>query len=612
MASDVPRRTLLKGVGAVGAGGLLAGCAGILGAGGGGGGGGPAHAAAAEVPECDDYSTLARSDLDGGATISAGCYRVDSTHAIDSGTLVLEAGVVIEFAEDAGLRFDGDGSLRTEGTPSEPVFLRGRTAERAFWQGLRFEDSAARTNLLEHVVIEHAGSSRWHGAEVSRAGVFVRGSTVELSGAAIRESGRSGLTVPDAAADLAITNTVFASNDRSARLHADLVGTFAADNDVRGNDADAIMLSGRGTSDAISTDQTVADPGVPFYGPKNLVIDAVLTIESGTTVEFGETKGLDVDGGRLTVSGTEGDRVTFQGADDGRGNWRGIRIVNSNASENVLEYADVIGAGDSLWHGGDRSKAGVYVQGTDVAVQFRDCRFEANAVSALTADGGGEAGADLTVERCTFRDNELPIRVSADLADGLAANLTFEANDGSHVLLGAQGTGTSVEREATWAALDVPYRLTRHCYCNAPLTIAAGTTVEAQPEKAFYVPDGSLTADASNAEESIVFTDVADADGNWRGLSFNTASEANRLRNVVVENAGNGLWTGNWNSNAAIYVYGGEDNGMVQVLDSTVRDSPNHGIAKASSGVLSCGNVRFEGIGGNAVHEMHTGAIQPC
>lgn len=641
MPNSPRRRTLLKGIGSVGAGGLLAGCSGILGGGGGGngtngsapangrdagngsgngnstGGSGTgnaaAHTAAAQPPQCDEYETLARADLNGGATISAGCYRVESTHAIDSGTLTLEAGVVIEFAADAGLHFSGNGALETAGTTAEPVFLRGQTEERGFWQGLRFQDSTATTSLLENVVIEHAGSTGWHGGEISQAGVFVQESTVELAGATVRSNARSGLTVPDSGTDVAIANTVFEANERSARLHADLAGDFAANNEVTGNDADAVMLSGTGTSDTVATEQTWTDPGVAFYAPKTVVVEAGLTIDPGTAMAFKEGKGLDVNGGALTVAGSGQERVTFRGLGGGRGAWAGIRFVDTPSPDNLLAHADVIGGGGALWHGADRSKAGVYVQGTDVQLTVQDVDFTENAVTALTADGGGSDRADLTIEETTFADNAVPMRLHADLVGAVAESVSFQNNDGSYVLVGAQGSATTVTNDATWEALGVPYRVTRHCHCNAGLTISPGTTIETHAEKGFYVPEGSLTADASESEESILFTDADDGDGNWQGISFNTTDSGNRFDDVVVENAGNGLWTGNWDSHAAIFVYGGDDNGGLQIQNSTIRGSAGHGIAKSSKGVLSCGGgMTFQSIADSPVYEMYTGEIQVC
>ena len=631
MPSNPRRRTLLKGIGSAGAAGLLAGCSGILSGGGGNGGGGPnnsssgsgsgtggqggsggsAHTANAQLPTCSDPTTLTREDLNGGATISAGCYRVDSNHEIDSGQLTLESGVLIEFAADAGLKFTG-GSLLTTGTPTDPVFLVGQTAQRGFWQGLRFEGSRSDTNLLENAVIAHAGSELWHGGDISRAGLFVRDSTLELNGTTIRNHRKSGLTVPDAAVDLSVSNSVFDANELPARLHPDLVGDFEPSNVVRNNDDDRVQAAGTGSGDTITTDQIWQSPGVPFYVTKNLKTEAYLTIDPGTTIEFKAGKGLDVNGGTLAASGTADEPITVRGESSGRGTWQGIRFVNTTSADNLLEHVVIDGAGDSLWHGADRSKAGVYAQNTDVQVTIRNCTFDRNAVTALTADGGGsDDPATLTVEACSFRDNAVPMRLSADLVDGVAANQSFEANDGSYVLVGAQGSSTNVTRAATWAALDVPYRLTRHCSLKAGLTISSGTTIEAESQKGFYVPEGSLTADASDAEP-ITFTKSADAADNWQGISVNTESADNLLDNVVVENAGNGLWTGNWDSHSSIFVYGGSDNGELQIRNSTIRDSAGHGIAKASSGVLSCGNLQFENIADSNVYEMYTGAINPC
>lgn len=597
------RRTLLRGIGAAAATGVFAGCTSA-------GPGGSSPTEDAEPPECDSYTTLTQSDVNGGATIGAGCYRIDDVHTVDSGTLTLESGVLIEFAADAGLRVASGGTLRTEGTGSDPVFLRGRQHQRAFWQGLRFNDSAGTTNLLENAVIEHAGASTWHGGDVSRGGLFVTGSAVEIRGSTLREHGQAGVVAPDADVDLAVSNTVFESNETPARLHGNLVGSVAADVGVRDNDSDWITVAGTGSSDAITTDQSWDGPGVPYHVDTDLSVQAHLTVEPATVLRFAAGTGLDVNGGRLTVAGTSGGTVTFRGETDGPGSWRGIRFVNAGSAPSVLEHAAVWHAGGSLWTGADRSRTGIYVQGDDVDVTIRDTTFLQNDGAGLLADGGD---AKLAVERCEFGGAPASLRLHADLVAGLGTDHTFLGNDDDRVQVGVQGSETSVSRDATWPSLEVPYRLTRDLYVNAALEVSPGTTVAADEDVGVSVSDGSLRADASaSSADAIVFTGAEDQSGFWRGISYNSASADNVLDDVVVEDAGSAIWTGNSNSAASVYIYGGEDHGAVTVRNSTIRGSGNHGIAKDRNGDLTCAGVTFQDVAGNDLHEMYGGPIAGC
>lgn len=600
MTDVFDRRTVLKGAGGAVTSMVVAGCSGAD-----PDGSSDSTPTALRTPgTCDSYTTLGRADVNGGATIEAGCYRIKDVHTIDSGTLTLRARVLIEFDENAGLEFvDSQAStprLVTEGTANQPVFLRGRTEQRGHWKGVRFKegrDASSDPHSLTGVIIEHAGSELWHGADFSRAGVFIQKSAVEFHDAGLRHNKNWALSASKTAAQLDVSGTNFLFNEGTARVHADLVGGFDGTT-LRGNDDDRIRVDGGSGKDVISTDQTWTDHGVPYYVSVSLDCPSHLTIESGTVLQFAANKGLDVNGGALTVNGTASAAVRFRGDTTGRGSWQGIRFKNSDSPNNSLEHVEIQDAGGELWTGSDYSKAGVFADGNTVQLSIAETLFFNNDVSGLTAKGNG---FDVTVENSRFSENRTPIHFEADLVDGIGPNNAFASNDNSYVLLGMNGRA-NVRRDATWNALDVPYRTQHRLDIRSGLELEPGTTVVVEDEKQIMVVSGYLLADASGSNaDPITVTGANEQPGHWGGIGYKTADANNVLKNAVVEYGGGQLHAGS--GSAANIVVGYGPDGVtpeLQVSDTTVRESGKHGIY-INGGSLSCSNIGFSNNAGEDI-----------
>jgi len=564
------------------------------------------------VPSCESYETLEQEDVNGGATIEAGCYRVEKTLAVDSGTLTLEPGVLIEFAEHAGLDVQGDGSLQSKGSTTEPVFLQGTDATRGFWQGLQFRDGAG-PSVLENTTVAHAGSALWAGSG-SRAAIRVRKATLDVTGSTVRDNRARALNAWRADADVSVSETRFEANEIPVAIHADHVGGFDPNNVVENNDDDRVHVGrdpDRGVN-KITTEQDWEDPGVPYYVTHQLKLTTSLDVHQGTTFDFGEQVGLDVDGGTLVAAGVSDDPIRFRGDQSKRGYWQGIQFRNTTA-RNVIGHAVVKDAGGELWHGADYSKAGVFLKGDDVELVLSQTTIENNDVCGVTATG---SGYDLTVGNCEFTNNVEPMRVSADLLMNVEANNTFSGNDGSYVRVGISsdhsGGGTAVVRGQTWRNLAVPYRLNEDLHVKADLTIAPGTTIEVReldttnPKVTIDVAadhGGSLNADASGSDEdTIVFTGVENEPGHWGGIGIST-NEDNVLRNAVVEYGGGELHNGDTESKACVVPWTSDLTTDVEVprvtLEQvTLRGSAKHGIYKEGDADVTCSDLTFENIAG--------------
>src|SRR5690606_4195399 len=124
--------------------------------------------------------------------------------------LTIEAGTVLEGAQDRGIIVREGGSLTAAGAPGDEVVFRGQEAvETGFWQGLRFQTNSP-SNSLTHAIIEHAGSTTWTGAAVSDAAIYVdNGAQVNLDNVTLGPGGGHGVFIGNASSSLSCTDVTF-------------------------------------------------------------------------------------------------------------------------------------------------------------------------------------------------------------------------------------------------------------------------------------------------------------------------------------------------------------------------------------------------------------------
>src|SRR5690554_2791793 len=171
---------------------------------------------------CSNPVLLVADDLNGGRTLEAGCYLVESTITIDNGTLTLMPGVSIEFAKDTGLEVSGSGAFSAVGTAEKKIVLSGSVKERGHWAGLYFYGSNSPDNKLEHVVLSHAGSAQWHGGEVSRGGIFLRSASnrLHISNTTFSENAQAAIVADDGGVDFKLESSTFSKNEAPLWLHS--------------------------------------------------------------------------------------------------------------------------------------------------------------------------------------------------------------------------------------------------------------------------------------------------------------------------------------------------------------------------------------------------------
>jgi len=311
---------------------------------------------------CDSPTTLTRPDVVDGATLEAGCYRVNSILDVTSGTLTLRPGVHILFASEAGFDVKNGATISAEGAADNPVVLTGAEAGRGAWMGVRISGSTG--NTFENTFVTGGGYNGWTGDQQTEGGVFADGSdvAVTIENSVFRRNHNAGIYADNSNADLTVRGCAFENNHRPMWIQAAHVPGLS-ELSFSGNDEQAVFIGAANGADQVSESVTWPDLGVPYRAVRLLNVTGSLEISAGTTIEFGSDTGLQVlSGGKLTAVGEANDMICFLGSEETPGHWRGISFKETR-EENKLAHVAVKHGGGRQWHGFDWSAANIFVHG---------------------------------------------------------------------------------------------------------------------------------------------------------------------------------------------------------------------------------------------------------
>lgn len=123
--------------------------------------------------------------------------------------VTVEAGVTIEFEQEASYIVRGEGSLSLAGTEAEPVLLTGVEKVPGFWRGVNYRTLSG-SNTATHTRFEYAGGGSWHGGADASGTIYVDNEgRAELSDVTIAEGAGHGIKVDDDGSSLVCAGVTF-------------------------------------------------------------------------------------------------------------------------------------------------------------------------------------------------------------------------------------------------------------------------------------------------------------------------------------------------------------------------------------------------------------------
>jgi hypothetical protein len=260
-----------------------------------------------------------------------------------------------------------------------------------------------------------------------------------------------------------------------------------------------------------------------------------LTIEPGVTVQFAENAGMVVHQGTLNARGTADKTITLTGKRESPGFWKGLLIQGSDYSDNALEHVEIVYAGNE--NNFKRAKPAALMFDDD----YGKSRFTIRNVELSNSETHGiylESNLELDFAANTITKNAAGAAYVNPTSLGLLdAETTYSGNETDEVLV----MGGNVDGlEATWPAIDVPYRVEGNIQVRkgAFVTVEPGAQFKFDENTGFVVHKARFRA-VGTAEKPIVFTGSREIAGIWRGILVQGSDSVdNALEYVTIDYAG--------------------------------------------------------------------------
>jgi len=311
-----------------------------------------------------------------------------------NGAWTLMPGVTVAMRQNAAITVRSTATISAEGSAEAPVTFTGQVAEPGYWKGLTVE-STSPSNGLTYTRLEYGGSSPWTGDSGSAGLVFLGdGGKLRIEDSVLSHSASAALRARAGADIEGFVGNTIENNAETLALQVDLVGDVAASNAFVDN-AESFVRVQRPNSpnNRLITPQSWSALEVPYRITYVVSIEAPLTLEAGTTVQFGQGEWVEISGdGTFTAEGTADAPVTFEGGEALAGYWKGLHF-QTVAKNNVLSNVTIRHAGESPWSGDPESVAAIYLGALQIdgSIEIVDSTLTDNDGNGLFVRQGSTA-----------------------------------------------------------------------------------------------------------------------------------------------------------------------------------------------------------------------------
>jgi len=289
-----------------------------------------------------DAISLTNDDIDQASTMpNFGVPWLVDRLDVDA-PLEIAAGNTFMFDASGGLFVSESGSLRAIGTAAAPITFTGSQMTPGFWNGVEFVFSPSINNVLDHTVIEYAGSgsSTTAGALTTSAnGSFP--SRIAINNTILRNSRGSGFYLAAGTIIDQFDNVSSTGNDQSGSMEPEVVSELGSGLNLQGNTVDVVGLF----DGDVEIAQTWPSLNVPYRFDR-VTVEAALSLSAGVTMVGVSGAFINVqEEGSLTAVGTPAAPISFIGEQATAGFWDGLDYSFSNNTQNVLEHVVISDAG---------------------------------------------------------------------------------------------------------------------------------------------------------------------------------------------------------------------------------------------------------------------------
>lgn len=531
-------------------------------------------------------------------------YRVVGDLTVRNGaTLTIEPGVVMEFESETALQITNDARLSAIGTEQDSIRFTGTTKTAGWWDGIYLYNATHPDNQMDYAVVEYGGGNAFHNSVAPGNLVIGRSSysaAISVNNSTFRQSGGVGVSIHAGAKMPGSANNTYTKNaDGAAGVYASSMHYLDSSSSYTGNaeGADYVIVDGN-TLEENATWQAL---DVPYAIYDNVVVtDARLTIEAGAEFAFDAQTGLTLGSESITqANGTENSPIIFTGLTKEAGWWNGIYVFNTTHPDNLLdgivvEYA----GGEAFTTSTEPANLTVGRSSYSSSVTVKNSTFRnSKGVGMFVHASSDIPGSEIN----TYTGNdEGPVSFPTSKIHYLDNNSTFTGN--------ASGTdyaivrGNTLEDDATWQPLDVPYGMKGKSQIKtAELTIEPGAQFAFDAQARLEFGEESVIQLIGTDEKEILFTGMREEAGWWDGIFvFDTTHPDNTMEYVTIEYAGR-VQMHSSSDPANLVVGRSSYPAHLSVTNSTFRNSNDTGLyihSQSTTNADVCSANNFSGNGG--------------
>ncbi|MFK7957337.1 MAG: hypothetical protein AB8B96_14665 [Lysobacterales bacterium] len=358
---------------------------------------------------------------------------------------------------------------------------------------------------------------------------------------------------------------------------------------------DTTWSNGPSACDILIVPRNLDDPIAPGFAPVS-VVNATLTIEPGTVVQFAQNGSISVaEGGGLQASGSEENRITFAARQPVAGFGRGL-FFGFDALDSRIEYSDFINLGsESALSAHDAAIAAAPSSGAGLILRYS------------TISGSSTIGVELdefTLQDFEanrfFANEQFGLRVSGPQVPMLDEASDYaggsQPNSQPFVLVEGVSSRDRITADGLWRSLNAPYFLDVALNVESgTLSLAAGVQIVAGAGATLRISELAALTAVGTTNQPISFRGLVSMPGYWEGIVFfESDSPNNRFENVTVQHAGQE------SSDAAIDL---DIDALLFLRNSTISNNSGAGVCVGFRSTLDDGggNSFSDNAGGNIV-----------
>ena len=269
--------------------------------------------------------------------------------------LVIEAGTVVKFEEDAALviGYSEFGSLKAVGTADKPILFTSAASNpsKGDYDGIQFyEHNSESVSELQFCTIEYAGNQYY-------AAINLDNTAIRMMHCTITKSAGNGIDVFNNASFKQFSfNSITDVNEHAIEIEAAAVHTIDGSNTYQlAANMGIFVRSGQISANVNWKKQPVAyilDEYMIIEGNGN---SASLTIDAGSELRFGANGYIECgysDQGQVVVNGTTEDPVimTSNASSPSAGDWQGIIFYSNTINGSILNNCLISYAGSDVYY----------------------------------------------------------------------------------------------------------------------------------------------------------------------------------------------------------------------------------------------------------------------